>query len=237
VVSPQRYDERMPMAHLRHISIFHLIAAGGCTVETASGSRREVKGRRPAADAVCGSSTSSWTAMPPDMAFASDIVRPGADRGHMDGEPRRRRRRDPDGRAASSSRPNFFSRRCFAPLPELLVERTDEDRIGALIASTVREILALVDAARPGTQMMLGRLMELPVRRGAAASRHPASRPAAKDGSPRSTIRWWRARSCGCTPTRHDAGRRMISRAKQARRARCLPNGSTHCSAGRRSTM
>jgi AraC-like DNA-binding protein len=30
-----------------------------------------------------------------------------------------------------------------------------------LIASTVREILALVDAARPGTQMMLGRLMEL----------------------------------------------------------------------------
>jgi len=43
----------------------------------------------------------------------------------------------------------------------LLVERTDEDRIGALIASTVREILALVDAARPGTQMMLGRLMEL----------------------------------------------------------------------------
>ena len=37
VVSPQRYDERMPMAHLRHISIFHLIAAGGCTVETASG--------------------------------------------------------------------------------------------------------------------------------------------------------------------------------------------------------
>jgi len=49
----------------------------------------------------------------------------------------------------------------FRSLPELLVERTDEDRIGALIASTVREILALVDAARPGTQMMLGRLMEL----------------------------------------------------------------------------
>ena len=30
-----------------------------------------------------------------------------------------------------------------------------------MIASTVREILALVDEARPGTQMMLGRLMEL----------------------------------------------------------------------------
>ena len=49
----------------------------------------------------------------------------------------------------------------FRSLPELLVERADEDRSARLIASTVREILALVDAARPGTQMMLGRLMEL----------------------------------------------------------------------------
>ena len=43
VVSPKRYDERMPMAHLRHISIFHLMAEGGCTVETASGTRRQVE--------------------------------------------------------------------------------------------------------------------------------------------------------------------------------------------------
>src|SRR4029077_11507576 len=32
---------------------------------------------------------------------------------------------------------------------------------GELLASTVREIIALVDSATPGSQMMLGRLMEL----------------------------------------------------------------------------
>jgi AraC-like DNA-binding protein len=49
----------------------------------------------------------------------------------------------------------------FRSLPELLVEHTGDDRVGALIASTVREIMALVNAAAPGSQMMLGRLMEL----------------------------------------------------------------------------
>ena len=43
IVSPQRYDERMPMAHLRHISVFHLIASGDCVIETASGDKRQVE--------------------------------------------------------------------------------------------------------------------------------------------------------------------------------------------------
>jgi AraC-like DNA-binding protein len=49
----------------------------------------------------------------------------------------------------------------FRMLPELLVERSDDDQVGAVIASTVREIMTLVDAAAPGSQFMLGRLMEL----------------------------------------------------------------------------
>ena len=49
----------------------------------------------------------------------------------------------------------------FRTLPELLVEQTGDGRIGELIASTVREIIALVDAATPGSQLMLGRLMEM----------------------------------------------------------------------------
>ena len=159
VVSPKRYDERMPMAHLRHISIFHLIAAGGCTVETASGTRRQVKAGdlllMPFADQhkfLDGNAA--------DMALAQDIVRPGAIEGiwtanHGGGGTETRM---VCGFIESSE---FLFAPLFRSLPELLVERTDEDRIGALIASTVREILALVDAARPGTQMMLGRLMEL----------------------------------------------------------------------------
>ena len=41
----------------------------------------------------------------------------------------------------------------FRPLPELLVERAGDDTIGAMIASTVRDMLALVEAATPGTQV------------------------------------------------------------------------------------
>ena len=43
----------------------------------------------------------------------------------------------------------------------MLVEQTGDGKVGALMASTVREVIALVDAATPGTQMMLGRMMEL----------------------------------------------------------------------------
>ena len=49
----------------------------------------------------------------------------------------------------------------FRTLPEVLVEHTGDGRIGEVIASTVREIIALVDAATPGSQLILGRLMEL----------------------------------------------------------------------------
>jgi len=159
VVSPQRYHERMPMAHLRHISIFHLIAAGGCTVETASGQRREVK----AGDLLLMPFADEHKFLNGDaveMAFASDIVRRGVIEGvwtanHGGGGAETRM---VCGFIESSE---FLFAPLFRSLPELLVERADEDRIGAMIASTVREILALVDAARPGTQMMLGRLMEL----------------------------------------------------------------------------
>ena len=49
----------------------------------------------------------------------------------------------------------------FRSLPPLLIDRTGDDKVSALITSTVREILVLADAAAPGTELMLGRLMEL----------------------------------------------------------------------------
>ena len=42
LVSPKRFDGGMPMAHLRHISVFHLVAEGECVVETASGAQHQV---------------------------------------------------------------------------------------------------------------------------------------------------------------------------------------------------
>src|SRR4029453_18434953 len=42
VLSPQAYDPSIPMAHLRHVSVFHYVATGGCNIETAGGQRREL---------------------------------------------------------------------------------------------------------------------------------------------------------------------------------------------------
>jgi AraC-like DNA-binding protein len=159
VLSPKRYDARTPMAHLRHVSVFHLIAAGGCTIETASGERRKVEAGDllllPFAD-----QHKFWSGDAPDPVFGPDIVRPGPIEGVWVV--------DHGGGGAETQMVCGFlesSELLFAPLfrtlPELLVERADEDKVGALIASTVREIVSLVDAATPGTQTMLGRLMEL----------------------------------------------------------------------------
>jgi AraC family transcriptional regulator, alkane utilization regulator len=55
----------------------------------------------------------------------------------------------------------FLSAPVFRSLPPLLVFQTVDDEVSALLTSTVREILALADRAAPGTELMLGRLMEL----------------------------------------------------------------------------
>src|SRR4029079_15767020 len=42
ILSPKRFDERTPLARLQHISIFHLVAQGRCTFQTATGKRQEL---------------------------------------------------------------------------------------------------------------------------------------------------------------------------------------------------
>lgn len=159
VVTPKRYDAGMPMARLRHISIFHLIASGGCQIETASGQRRRVvEGDLlllPFADRH-----TFWEGDAPDMTLAEEIIRPGALEGiwtvdHGGGGTETRM---VCGFIESSE---FLFAPLFRSLPELLVEHAGGQTVSALIASTVREILSLVEAATPGTQMMLGRMMEI----------------------------------------------------------------------------
>src|SRR5262245_58762924 len=159
VISPKRWDEGTPMAHLRHISIFHLIVSGACTFELASGERREIRAGdmllMPFAD-----EHRFFNGDSPESAFVPDIVHPGPIEGMVTA------RYGGGGEETRFVCGYLESSEClFAPvfrtLPPLLVHRTDDDKIGALIASTVREIVALVDAAMPGSQMMLGRLMEL----------------------------------------------------------------------------
>jgi AraC family transcriptional regulator, alkane utilization regulator len=159
LVSPKRYDARMPMAHLRHVSVFHLISAGGCMVETASGERRQLA----AGDLVLmpfADTHKFWSGEAPEMVFAPNLVH----RGPLDGIWTLNY-----GGAGAATKiicgflesSELLATPLFRSLPEMLVERTGDEKVGALIASTAREVLALVEASTPGTQVMLGRMMEI----------------------------------------------------------------------------
>ena len=159
VLSPKIYDERSPLARLRHISLFHLVVSGRCSLETASGERFDVGPGElmflPLAD-----THKLWNGKPVAMVPANDVVRPGQIEGMWTvaygggGEETRM----VCGFVESTE---FVFSPIFRTLPEVTIVRTSEDRVGALIGSTVREIVTLVEAAEPGTQALLGRLMEL----------------------------------------------------------------------------
>jgi AraC-like DNA-binding protein len=158
IVDPRAYAERTPMARLRHASILHLIVAGGCDFES-GGERRSVR----AGDILFQAFPDAyqfWSGKPEGMTPASDVVRPSPIEGlwtvgHGGGGEEVRM---VCGFLESSE---FLFTPVFRTLPSLIVEQMAADRVGSLIAATVREIVALVDAATPGTQAILGRLMEL----------------------------------------------------------------------------
>ncbi len=159
IVSPKHFDEHTPMAHLRHISIFHLISAGECSVELATGERRNVSAGdillMPFAD-----THKFWSGRPAELAVADDVVRPGPMKGmwninHGGGG---QETRVVCGFIESSE---FLLTPVFRTLPPLLVDRTGDDQVSALIASTVKQILAMTESAAAGSELMLGRLMEL----------------------------------------------------------------------------
>jgi AraC-like DNA-binding protein len=159
VVSPKRYDAGTPMARLRHVSVFHLIAAGSCTIEIATGERKTITSGDilllPFADAH-----TFWNGDYREKAFGPDLMRPGPVKGMWTV--------DYGGGGETTRMVCGFiesSEILFAPvfrsLPALVVDRTGEGNVGALLTATVREILLLADKASPGTDLMLGRLMEM----------------------------------------------------------------------------
>jgi AraC-like DNA-binding protein len=159
IISPKQFDANSPMAHLRHVSVFHLISAGECCVELASGERRDVSAGDilliPFADQHKFSNGRALEAP-----LADDVVRPGPMKGmwtinHGGGG---RETRMVCGFLESSE---FLLAPVFRTLPPLLVDRAEDDQVSALIKSTVGQILAMTENAAPGSELMLGRLMEL----------------------------------------------------------------------------
>lgn len=156
---PKYYDAATPMARLQHISLLHLVIGGRSTFETATGERRDV-GEGDIIFLPFADKHRFWRGDPPEWAAADKIVKPGPIEGlgTVDYGGGGEEFRLVCGFIGSSE---FLFVPVFRTLPTLLIERVDEDRVGSLIAATVREIMALVAAATPGSQAMLGRLMEL----------------------------------------------------------------------------
>jgi len=159
LIAPNQHDASSPMARMRHISIFHLIASGRCNIGTAAGERRLVK----AGDVVLmpfADRHTFWSGEPRETVVADTFFQAQPVEGIWNvmygggGD----ETRIVCGYIESSE---FMFMPLFRSLPELLIEHAAQDRVGALIASTVQEILRLADAATPGAQAMLGRLMEL----------------------------------------------------------------------------
>jgi AraC family transcriptional regulator, alkane utilization regulator len=159
VISPRRWHENSPVARLRHISVFHLVAAGRCTFEHANGERRDIG----PGDLLLMPFTDEhrfWSGSPSKFVYAPEIVRPAPIEGMLTvnhgggGEETRLI----CGYLESSE---FLFTPVFRTLPPILVESTAGDKVSALMASAAHEVISLVEAATPGTQTMLGRMMEL----------------------------------------------------------------------------
>lgn len=158
IVDPQSYDERTPMAHFKHVSILHLIVSGECRFG-AEGDELPVS----MGDLVFMPFPGRYTfrsGQPDRVVEAAELVRPGPIEGmwtidHGGGG------QEVHVVCGFVETAEFLFVPVFQALPHLLVERTTEDRVGKLVGETVREIVDLVRSGAPGTQAVLGRLMEL----------------------------------------------------------------------------
>lgn len=159
VISPARWDSMQEMAHLRHASVFHLVAEGCCVLQLANGAVRDLR----KGDVVLLPFTAEhrfWSGEPTSFSHAEDIVVPGPIEGVStvlcgeDGE----KTRLVCGFLESAE---MLAAPLFRSLPDVLVEHTDDDALTGMLAGTVGEILRQLDEAQPGAPLLLGRLMEL----------------------------------------------------------------------------
>lgn len=159
LISPKHFDEHTPMAHLRHVSIFHLVAAGECVVELADGQRHTIR----EGDIMLMPFPDTHRFYRGDggaMASAQDLVRAGSLPGmwtieHGGGG---QETRMVCGFIESSE---LLHSPVFRTLPQLLIDRAGDGRVSALLTGMVREIVTLTNQAISGSEIMLGRLMEL----------------------------------------------------------------------------
>jgi AraC family transcriptional regulator, alkane utilization regulator len=158
VLSPQRYDPSIPMAHLRHVSVFHYVATGGCSIETAGGQRRDLV----AGDLVLLPFAAEHKLWRGEAEFV-----PASNSVHQDAKEGVWSFTHGGGGTETRFVCGFIesAEMMFAPmfrtLPEMLVDRADDEAVGSGIANTIGDLLAKVESLTPGAEVILGRMMEL----------------------------------------------------------------------------
>jgi AraC-like DNA-binding protein len=159
VISPRQWDASAPLAHLRHMSLFHLIASGNCTITAEDGTTWETG----VGDIVLMPNAIEhrlWRGKPAQFVPGPEIVTEGPIKGVSvvrhggDG---------PDTRIVCGfiESAELVTAPLFRTLPSVLVERTRDNPVAGMLASTAGEILRQIDEARPGAELLLGRLMEM----------------------------------------------------------------------------
>jgi len=160
VISPARWQGDQPLAHLRHASVFHFIAAGGCVMEMPDGAQIDLE----AGDLVLLPFTPEhrfWRGAHGDFVPADQIVRPGPVPGvHVvafggGGEETRLI-------CGFLESAELMPAPLFRTLPPVLVEPTSGDAVSATLAASVAALVKTLDhEPQPGAPALLGRLMEL----------------------------------------------------------------------------
>lgn len=177
VISPAEWDDDDPVGRLRHVSVFHLIAEGGCTLQTRSGATFELT----EGDLVLLPFTAEhrfWKGEPCDFINADDVAQqspfPGvAELCYGGGGPTTR---FVCGYLESAE---LLPSPLFRTLPEVIIEPTKSG--SGPVAATAEAVQAIMrETPSPGVQAILGRLMEVLFVE--VVRRHAASLPADANG-------------------------------------------------------
>ena len=161
VISPARWDGQREFAQMRHVSVFHLVAEGGCMLETADGVVREAsKGDLLLMPFTAAHKFWSGSRRPDSFVFAPELLVEGPVSGvsllnYGGGGDETRLV------CGFLESAELMAAPLFRSLPPLLIEQTGDDPVSGMLAGTAAEILNHVENEAPGTPFLLGRMMEL----------------------------------------------------------------------------
>ncbi len=158
VTSPARWEENPAFGRLRHISVFHLVTEGGCSMRTKSGGTFELS----EGDLVLLPFTaehSFWNGEHDGFVYGPDMLRDGAvpGVGVVDYGGGGAKTRLVCGFLESAE---LLPSPLFRTLPEVIIEPTKD--VTGPVASTAQAVQAVLrDSPGPGSPAILGRLMEV----------------------------------------------------------------------------